>query len=138
MLRSKESVPDLHNPVAIILLLDSERTMRATLGDALESAGYMVVMAGDIGKAVDRLAEVQPDLLITRPYINSMPGWMAAEYLRTRHHGLPVLIVAGFMEDDRTETRNMIEDFYTFPKPFRRQELLAEVKKVLGRIRKPA
>jgi DNA-binding response OmpR family regulator len=131
-------VPDLHNPVAIILLLDSERTMRATLRDALEGAGYMVVVAADLGKAVDRLQEVRPDLLITRPYINSMPGWMAAEYLRTKHHGLPVLIVAGFMEDDRTEVRNAIEDFYTFPQPFRREDLLAEVKKVLSAIRKPA
>ncbi len=129
---------DLHKPAAIIMLLDSERVMRASIRDALEEAGYMVITAGDLGKAVDRLEEMRPDLLITRPYINSMPGWMAAEYLRTKHHGLPVLIVAGFMEDDRTEVRNAIEDFFTFPAPFRRADLLAEVKKVLDQVRRPS
>jgi CheY-like chemotaxis protein len=110
--------------------------MRATLRDALEGAGYMVVTAGDLGKAVDRLAELRPDLLITRPYINSMPGWMAGEYLRTRRHGLPVLIVAGYMEDDRTAARGTVDDYFTFPTPFRRQELLDEVERVLSEIRK--
>jgi DNA-binding response OmpR family regulator len=126
---------DLHEPAAIIMLLDSERVMRASIRDALEEAGYMVITAGDLGKAVDRLEEMRPDLLITRPYINSMPGWMAAEYLRTRRNGLPVLIVAGFMEDDRTEVRNAIQDFFCFPPPFRRADLLAEVKKVLDQVR---
>jgi len=74
---------DFSAPDATILLLDSESVMRAGLRDALESAGYLVEMAGDLGEAVDRLAEVRPDLLITRPYINSMPGRMAADYLRS-------------------------------------------------------
>ena len=118
------------------MLLNSEPLMRAILRDALESAGYLVVTAGDLGDAVDRLAELQPDLLIVPPYINSMPGRIAADYLRGKRHGLPVLIVAGFMEDDRTLTQNAIEEFYSFPKPFRRDELLAEVRDVLNDIRR--
>jgi len=123
------------SPDAIILVLDSEPVMRAGLHDALDRAGYMVVTAGDLAEALDRLAETPPDLLITRPYINSMPGHIAADYLRTKQHGLPVLIVAGFLVDDRIEVQNAIEDFYTFPKPFRRDELVAKVKEVLKSIR---
>jgi len=125
-------------PNATIILLDSESLMRAALREVFESAGYLVVTAGDLGEAVDRLAEVSPDLLVTRPYINSMPGWMAADYLRTKRHGLPVLIVAGFVDDDRTGVKNAIEEFYTFPKPYPRDELLAKVKDVLDVIRKKA
>jgi len=129
---------DFSAPDATILLLDSESVMRAGLRDALESAGYLVEMAGDLGEAVDRLAEVRPDLLITRPYINSMPGRMAADYLRSKRHGLPVLIVAGFMDDDRSRVQNAVEEFHTFPKPFSRDEFVANVKDVLEVVRRKA
>ncbi len=118
-----------------ILLLDSDSVMRAALHDAFQSAGYLVVAVGDLGEAVDRLNEMRPDLLITRPYINSMPGRIAANYLRSKHPGLPVLIVGGFVDDDRLNVQNAIEEFYTFPKPFSREELLANVADVLQTIR---
>ena len=121
-----------------ILLLDSDSVTRAALHDAFQSAGYLVVTAGDLGEAVDRLDEIRPDLLITRPYINSMPGRIAANYLRSKHPGLPVLIVAGFVDDDRLNVQNEIEEFYTFPKPFSRDELLTNVRDVLQIIRSKA
>jgi DNA-binding NtrC family response regulator len=125
-------------PDAIILLLDSEPVMRAALHDALVNAGYLVVTAGELGEALDRLAETPADLLITRPYINSMPGRIAADYLRRRQNGLPVLVVAGFLEDDRVGVQNEVEEFHTFPKPFRRDELVAKVKDVLNLVRRKA
>ena len=68
-----------------ILLLDSDSVMRAALSDAFQSAGYLVVTAGDLGEAVDRVEEMRPDLLVTRPYINSMPAHQAVKVsLRTR------------------------------------------------------
>jgi len=125
-------------PDAIILLLDSEPVMRAALHHALENGDYLVVTAGDLAEALDRLAETPPDLLITRPYINSMPGRIAADYLRSKQNGLPVLLVAGFLEDDRVDVQNAVEEFHTFPKPFRRDELVAKVKDVLNLIRRKA
>jgi DNA-binding NtrC family response regulator len=118
-----------------ILLLDSDSVTRAALHDAFQSADYLVVTAGDLGEAVDRLDEIRPDLLITRPYISTMPGHIAANYLRSKHPGLPVLIVAGFVDDDRLNVPNEIEKFYTFPKPFSRDELLANVRDILQIVR---
>jgi DNA-binding NtrC family response regulator len=120
------------SPDAVILLLDSDSTMRAILRDALEGAGHMVVTASDLGEAVDRLNEAASNLLIIRPYINSMPAPVAANYLRRIQNGLPVLIVSGFMDDDRTNIRNVLQDFQIFPKPFTRDDLLAAVRNVLN------
>jgi DNA-binding response OmpR family regulator len=86
---------------------------------------------GDLGTAVDRMKEMHYDLLITRPYVHSMSGRMAADYLRTKSPGLPVLIVGGFMDDDQVNVLHAVEQFHVFPKPFPRQELLAKVKEVL-------
>ena len=101
-----------------------------------QSAGYLVVTASDLGEAVDRLTEMPPDLLITRPFVNSMPGRTAADYLRSKQPGLPILIVAGFMDDDRIRVQNAVEEFYTFPNPFSRGELVAKVRDVLDAVRK--
>jgi DNA-binding response OmpR family regulator len=129
---------DLTPPEATILLLDSDSVMRAALQDTLRDAGYLVLAADDLGSAVDRLDEVSPDLLIIRPYINSMPGHMAATYLRTKAPGLAVLIVGGFMEEPRVNVQNAIAEYYTFPKPFSRQELLTKVSDVVNIVRRPA
>ena len=122
--------------IATILLLDSDPEMRETLRDGLASGNYLVITAGDLGEAVDRLEETRPDLLVTRPYINSMPGHAAAQYLRSKRPGLPVLLVAGFMDDDRDNLRNSVADYHTFPKPFHRIDLLAAVHDVLSVMRK--
>jgi DNA-binding NtrC family response regulator len=114
-----------------ILLLVSDPLMRTVLHETLERAGYLIVAAGDVGAAVDRLKELRPDLLIVRPFINSMPGHMAAQYLRTRCPGLPVLIVGGFMDDERVNVQTSIKDFHLFPKPFAAQDLLSNVRDVL-------
>jgi DNA-binding NtrC family response regulator len=120
---------------ATILLLDSDSVMRSVLHDILQTAGYLVLRASDLGAAVDRLGEATPDLLIIRPYVNSMPGRTAADYLRSRCPGLPVLIVAGFLDDDRLDTQNKVEQFYTFPHAFSREDLLAKITDVLAHTR---
>ena len=120
-----------------ILLLVSDPVMRDVLRDALDGAGYLVVAAGELGAAGDRLREMRPDLLITRPYINSMTGQIAADYLRTKRPGLPIMIVTGYMEDDRIRDQNAIEDFHVFPRNFTRDEFLKEVHKVLSGLEKP-
>jgi CheY-like chemotaxis protein len=80
----------------MILLLDSEPVVRSVLKDILETAGYVVLATGSLGVAVDELARCKIDLVITHPYVNSIPGHEAAKYLRTRcPQRLPVLFVAG-------------------------------------------
>jgi len=114
-----------------ILFLGSEPIIRKVICEVLESGGYTVRAAGDIGGAVDRLKECPPDLLMVRHYTDSMPGHEAAMYLRTLCPGIPVLMVGGILDDDRLENREFLQGFEVFPKPFRAAELLDKVKEVL-------
>ncbi len=121
------------NGTPTILLLVSDQLIRAVMREVLERAGYVVAATGDLGVAVDRMKEMTPDLLITRTFVNTMPGHDAAKYLRTKKAALPVLIVGGMLQDERLEYREALQNFEVFPKPYTAAEFLAKVKEVLER-----
>lgn len=117
---------------ALILLLCSDPVVRSVMKEVLEEAGHVVQPAGDLGVAVDRLLEAPPDLLITQPYIDNITGHDAALYLRTKQHGLRVLVVSGTLDDDRLRYRDMLQAFAVFPAPYTGVQLVKKVEEVLS------
>ena len=115
-----------------ILLFVSDPLVRSVLQETLESAGYTVVGVGDLGHAVDRIEQYAPDLLIIRGYVEGLPGHDAAEYLRSKHLKMKVLIVGGLIDDDRLKLRESLAGFEVFPKPCSAADLLQKVKEVLA------
>ena len=118
-----------------ILLLVSDPVVRSILKETLEREGYTVLATGDLGQAVDRLQECIPDLLITRTYIESLPGHEAAMYLRTKCSEMRVLMLGGLLDDERLAYRAEQQGFEVFPKPYTAAALLEEVRRVLGKPR---
>jgi DNA-binding response OmpR family regulator len=118
---------------ATILFLGSDPVIRKAICKALESEGYCVLAAGDIGSAVEWLKDCTPDLLMVRHYTNSMSGHDAAMYLRRTCLGVPVLIVGGILDDVWLENREVLKGFEVFPQPFKAAELLDKVKEVLAK-----
>ena len=115
-----------------ILLLISDQLSLSVVQEVLEREGYVVLPAGDFGTAVDRLDKCQPDLLIVRSYISSMPGHEAAKYLHAKCPRMRVLIFGGLLDDDRLKHRYEIARFEVFPKPYSAAQLLEKVKEVLN------
>jgi DNA-binding NtrC family response regulator len=118
-----------------ILLLVSDPLVRSVLEETLEREGYVVRATGDLGQAVDRLKESVPDLLITRTYVQSMPGHEAAVYLLAKCPTMRVLMVGGLLDDKRLKYRAELQGFEVFPKPYTAAELLQKVKEVLSKPR---
>ena len=125
-------MPDHSLLTTTVLLLVSDAITRSVLAETLEGAGYMVLSTGDLGQAVDRLKHSSPDLLITRNYVQGLPGHDAATYLRTKCPKMRVLMLGGVLDDDRLRHRSELEKFYVFPKPYSTEEFLQEVKTVLS------
>jgi len=115
----------------MILLLDSEPVVRSAITEVLEHAGYVVLATGSLGVAVDTLARCKIDLLITHPYVDNMAGHEAAKYLRARNPHMGVLVVAGFLDDDRLRYRADLEAFEIFPPSFTAAQLIEKVEQVL-------
>jgi len=123
---------------AMILLLCSEPLIRSVTKEILQRAGYVVQATGDLGTAVDILADSKIDILITDPYVESIPGHDAAKYLRGKNPQMGVLVVAGLLEDVRLQNRTVLEGFEEFPQPFTADQLIDKVEQVLKRAQKRA
>lgn len=115
-----------------ILLLSSEPVVRTVMKEILERAGYVVLATGSFGAAIDRLAQFEIDLLITHPYIETIPGHEAARFLRTKNPRMAILVVAGLLDDDRLQVRAKLERFEIFPPPYTAAQLIDKVKEVLA------
>jgi CheY-like chemotaxis protein len=115
-----------------ILLLISEPLVRQVIREVLERAGYFVMATGDLGTAVDRLGEASPDLLIIAPYVETISGNQAAQYLQSRCLSMRILMVAGLLADDRLRYRAELEKVVIFPQPFTGPQLLNKVQEILA------
>ena len=116
-----------------ILLLVSDPVVRSVLQETFEREGYTIRATGDLGQAVDRLKECTPDLLVTRTYVEGLPGHEAAMYLRTKCPTMRVLMLGGLLDDERLQYRAALQGFEIFPKPYTAAVLLQKVKDVLSK-----
>ena len=118
-----------------ILLLVSDPVVLSVLAETWEREGYMVLATGTLGQAGDRLKSCEPDLLITRTYVEGLPGHDAALYLRTKCPKMKVLMVGGLLNDERLQYREALEGFDVYPPPYPAADLLQKVKDVLREVR---
>jgi DNA-binding NtrC family response regulator len=114
-----------------VLLLASDPEIRKVIVRILESKGYFVLAASEIGQAEKYVEECPIDLLMVRHYTENMSGHDAAIYLRNLSPGIPVLLVGGLPDDSELESRETLHEFEIFPKPFTAAELLDKVREVL-------
>jgi CheY-like chemotaxis protein len=122
----------MNQPVkATILLLCSDPIVRLVFRDVLEAEGYVVLPAGDLGVAVTKIKQATPDLLIVRPYLDNITGHDAAVYLRTKCHGLRVLVVGAFLDDERLRYRETLKSFDVFPPVYSARQFLDKVREML-------
>jgi len=117
-----------------ILIVEDERLVAEDLRDTLTHVGYAVtgiVASGE--KAVDRVAETNPDLVLMDINLSGeMDGISAAELIRSRH-GTPVVYLTAF-SNDRTLARARDTDAFGFiVKPFQEKAVIAAIEMALGK-----
>lgn len=130
---AEDPMPNKPPMESTILLLISEPLVRLVMREQLERAGYVVMATGDLGTAVDRMGECKPDLLIISPYIETISGYQAADYLQSRCPSMRILMVAGLLADDRLQYRAELEKIEIFPQPYTGAQLLGKVREILSK-----
>jgi two-component system response regulator HydG len=81
-----------------VLVVDDDASARSALQALLKTQGYEVDTAVDGAAALERLAEIPPDLVVTDLDMPNMNGLELLAELRQRDRGLPVLVVTSAAE----------------------------------------
>lgn len=113
----------------MILIVDDVPDNLAVLSDALDEAGYMVLVATDGAGALERLGYVTPDLILLDAVMPGMDGFETCR--RIRHlpaaSHIPVIFMTGL-----TETEHVVQGFAVggndyVVKPLQPREVIARI-----------
>ena len=117
-----------------ILIADDESEPRDSVVEMLEDEGYAVRVAKDGGEALALYAEKRPDLLLLDVKMPVKTGWDVCRDVRRTDKSLPIILLTSFgEEDDKVRGLTIGADDYIV-KDCGARELLARVKRQLGRV----
>lgn len=118
-----------------ILVADDDLGTRLAVSDYLELAGYLVVMAEDGKKALSKVDQFHPHLIVTDVAMPQMDGYELVRQVRLKPalRLLPVIFLTA-----RTNTEERIRGYQLgcdayLPKPFELPELGAVIRNLLER-----
>ena len=121
---------------AIVLVVDDSRAIRQQVGDALATAGYSILEAEDGVQGLLRISE-QPDIAMVICDIN-MPHMNGLEMLAKlkadpSNAALPVLMLTTEGKADLIQQAKRSGAKGWIVKPFKVDQLVAAVRKIVGR-----
>ncbi len=133
-----DSFPTSARDASLVLIVDDVPDNLAMLHDALDAAGYMVLVATNGEAALARAAQAQPDIVLLDALMPGMDGFEVARRLKAepRTAQIPIVFMTGL-----TETEHLIAalaaggvDYVT--KPIKPAEVLARMGVHLGTARR--
>ncbi|HEY6006304.1 MAG TPA: response regulator, partial [Anaeromyxobacter sp.] len=107
-----------------VLVVEDDDLVRRVARRALESGGYGVVEAATVDEALSRLEDgAAVDLVLSDVAMPGRSGLELASLLESRRPGLPVVLMSGYSESQRSRgaSRRILE------KPFTAEALLARI-----------
>lgn len=116
-----------------ILIIEDDRIISEGLTQAMKSEGYEVIVAMDGDTGLHKARSSQPDLLILDIMMPHMNGFEVITELRRSGDIVPVIILSARTDSkDKVRGLDLGADDYV-AKPFDLDELLARVRRHLGR-----
>jgi CheY-like chemotaxis protein len=119
-----------------LLLADDSITIQKVVDLTFADEGVQVTVVGDGAKALERLEEVAPDIVLLDIHMPEMSGYEVCEHIKReeRFRHIPVMLLVGSFEPfDEAEARRVGADDY-LSKPFQSiRQLVNKVGALLGR-----
>ena len=116
-----------------ILVVEDDQDIRQLLHVQLTSAGYETVFARDAAAALGVARREQPNLIVLDLGLPAGGGFVVMERLKSlpELEMVPVVVVTA---KDQSEAEKAVEQGATsfFLKPFKGEELIGEIRRVLG------
>ncbi len=116
-----------------ILVVDDEPDLLKVTALRLKKTGYDVVVGIDGREAMDLAHQAVPDLMILDVYLPVMNGDEVARILKQEEamKHIPIILISATMESLPARAKESMADSYLI-KPFTPEQLLSEVKRLIG------
>ncbi len=114
-----------------ILVVDDEPNYRIILEELLEDEGFEVLTASDGYNALEIAGETDIDLIVTDMQMPGMNGVELLAEAKKRWPDIPVIMVTAFGEVDKAVSAMQAGAFNFLSKPFKNDELIANIKKAI-------
>lgn len=122
---------NLENPLATILIIDDEPSVRLAIRKVLERDHHDVIEAADGHEGIDCFHDFPLDLVITDILMPEVYGLEVIRTIRKENPTLPILTITAYAPARLTLAKELGSD-YTLKKPFSIDELLQIVNKALN------
>ncbi|MEY2570647.1 MAG: hypothetical protein QOE63_997 [Acidimicrobiaceae bacterium] len=118
--------------MALILVVDDEPDILLLHRLNLEAAGHHVLLAADGSKALQRIADDTPDLVVLDVMMPVLDGWGVLDQLRLQADAPPVLVVSAKSSQEDIDRAIASGAMAYLAKPFNADQLLATVARLLA------
>lgn len=116
---------------AVVLIVDDEEGIRATLSGIFEDEGYEVVTAESGEEAIRVAKEVNPDVVVLDIWLTGMDGIQTMKELRELNSELPVVIISGHANIELAVKATKIGAYDILEKPLSMEKVLLTVYRAL-------
>jgi len=120
--------------MGVILVVDDERAFCDVVCEILETIGYVAHHTLNATQALEKLPQIQPDVILTDVMMPDMDGLSFVRHLRQQHqwHSTPVVIISAkaTAEDRRLALESGANEFLA--KPFTAQDLEVLIADILN------
>lgn len=122
----------------LILIADDDPDLRQLVRIQLESAECNIIEANNGANALETIIVEKPDLVILDVMMPELTGWEVLRYIRTHQETekIGVLMLTGIGETLNDLNSPMYGADDHIDKPFKAQELLFKVRRVLAKAKK--
>jgi two-component system chemotaxis response regulator CheY len=117
--------------MAEILVIDDEQQMRRLMSRILKSAGHAVHEAVNGREGIQRFLQLQPALVITDIVMPDLDGIETIRAIRQHNPAVPILAISGTNHTIYLRAATEFGAMAALQKPFRPDELLAAIAKLL-------
>lgn len=131
-----EPVRRLYDPPAgrlqpVILLVDDDTSVRESLHRVISLGGWTVVTARDGEQALEQLATLKPDLVVTDLCMGAISGWDLVFHHHLNETGVPFFVITALSLAESGGVEKLADGF--FQKPLDLEVLLQAIQTRLTR-----
>jgi len=137
VIQDEDIVSEYAGIPSVILVFESDPSLREGMALALTRAGFVVVTSPDYLEVLTMLDEFNPDLVILGEGPSLVDRWEACSLLH-RTHGIPLILLGKEPEVEAWVRAKEVAFVFFFKKPFSYTQLVARAKAILRRYKKIA